>query len=45
MTSTMNFTTCQKQQKERACKQRVFLMPLGMSGTGGKLWTPPGDTD
>lgn len=45
MTAMMNSVTCQKQQKERACKQRVVVMPLWMCGTGWKSFAPPGDTD
>lgn len=36
MATMMNSVFCQKQQKERACKQRVVVMPLWMSITGWK---------
>lgn len=35
MTAINNFVSRQKQQKERACKQRVIVMPLGI---GEKEW-------
>lgn len=45
MTAMMNYVSSQKQQKKCAEKQRIFVMPLWVSGTGWKSFAPPGDTD
>lgn len=36
MATMMNVVLCQKQQKERACKQRAIVLPLWMSEKGWK---------
>ena len=38
MTTIINSVSRQKQQKERACKQRVFVMPLGIGEKGWKSY-------
>lgn len=40
--TTMNTSKlCQKQQKERACRQRIVVMPLRMGERGGKSYAIP----
>lgn len=41
MTAIMISASCQKQQKERARKQRAVLMPLWMGEKGWKSYGTP----